>query len=369
MEGIMSLSDEINKMRQEIRTDGYPMSINEWISLYKNDEIDIHPEFQRFYRWSHEQKTRLIESIMLGIPIPPIFVSQRQDGVWDVVDGLQRLSTIYEFLGILKDEKNKRLPPLILEGTDYLPSLKGKKWNDEDEDISLTSEEKLIIKRSKLAASIILRESDEVAKYELFQRLNTGGSNLTDQEVRNCILVMQNREFYEWIRTLSQYAPFQDVINLSERPLQEQYDVELVLRFIIFSRIDKEELNRIGDVGVFITKKMVKMAKDTNFNHTMYENSFKKVFDLLMESTASDSFRRYTPSQNKFTSGFTLSIYEVMACGLGYNSNRLPKASEIEKKCRIIWNNNVFKQWSGSGITASRRLPRLIPLGRKHFKR
>jgi hypothetical protein len=365
----MSLSEEINKMRQEIRTDGYPMSINEWISLYQGEEIDIHPEFQRFYRWSHEQKTRLIESIMLGIPIPPIFVSQRKDGVWDVVDGLQRLSTIYEFLGILKDENGKKLPPLILEGTEYLPSLKGKRWDDRDEDVSLTSEERLLIKRSKLAASIILRESDEVAKYELFQRLNTGGSNLTDQEVRNCILVMQNRKFYEWIRSLSQYGPFQDAINLSERPLQEQYDVELVLRFIIFSRIELEELNRIGDVGLFITKKMVEMAKDAHFRSRLYEESFKSVFDLLLKSTASDSFRRYAPNKNKFTSGFTLSIYEVMACGLGYNSKNLPKADVIGSTCRKIWDNAVFKQWSGSGITASRRLPRLIPLGRKYFKK
>src|SRR5260370_31484095 len=99
----LSLQDQIDKKRKEIRSDAYPMSIGEWISLYESDppEIDIHPEFQRFYRWTEEQKTRFIESILLGIPIPTIFVSQREDGVWDVIDGLQRLSTIYEFVGIL----------------------------------------------------------------------------------------------------------------------------------------------------------------------------------------------------------------------------------------------------------------------------
>src|SRR5664279_5443079 len=100
----MSLEEEIGAKRKEIRTDGYPMSIGEWISMYEKNEIDIHPEFQRFYRWSEAQKTSLIESLLLGIPIPPVFVSQRRDGVWDVVDGLQRLSTIYQFVGILKDE-------------------------------------------------------------------------------------------------------------------------------------------------------------------------------------------------------------------------------------------------------------------------
>ena len=65
----MSLIDEIDSRRREIRTDGYAMSIGEWISLYEKKELDIHPEFQRFFRWSDTQKTNLIESILLGIPL------------------------------------------------------------------------------------------------------------------------------------------------------------------------------------------------------------------------------------------------------------------------------------------------------------
>ena len=110
----MPLNDEIDSMRKEIRTDGYGMSIGEWISLYENKEIDIHPEFQRFYRWSEIQKSNLIESILLGIPIPPIFVSQRKDGVWDVIDGLQRLSTLYQFVGVLKDENGNNVESIKL---------------------------------------------------------------------------------------------------------------------------------------------------------------------------------------------------------------------------------------------------------------
>lgn len=74
----MSLVDEINAKRKEIRTDSYAMSIGEWVAMYKESELDVHPEFQRFYRWTDIQKTNLIESILLGIPIPPIFVSQRK---------------------------------------------------------------------------------------------------------------------------------------------------------------------------------------------------------------------------------------------------------------------------------------------------
>ena len=115
----MSLIDQIDKKRKEIRTDGYPLSIGEWISMYEGKELDIHPEFQRFYRWSDSQKSSLIESILLGIPLPQIFVSQRKDGVWDVVDGLQRLSTIFQFVGILKDEKDKLVKPLKLKSTKW----------------------------------------------------------------------------------------------------------------------------------------------------------------------------------------------------------------------------------------------------------
>ena len=104
----MALQDEIIFKKKDISTDGYPMSIGELINLYKDGELDIHPEFQRFFRWTPTQRTKLIESILLGIPIPSIFVSQRKDGVWDVVDGLQRLSTIFEFIGILKRKISTR---------------------------------------------------------------------------------------------------------------------------------------------------------------------------------------------------------------------------------------------------------------------
>jgi len=136
----MSLQEEIDKKRQEIHTDSYSMSIGEWISLYQQNELDIHPDFQRFFRWSEHQKSTFIESILLGIPIPPIFVNQREDGILDVIDGVQRLSTIYEFVGILKpDSQAEDAHSFSLQKTIYLPSLEGKKWDDpDDEPNSLT---------------------------------------------------------------------------------------------------------------------------------------------------------------------------------------------------------------------------------------
>ncbi|GAB3231600.1 DUF262 domain-containing protein [Pseudaeromonas pectinilytica] len=117
------LNEQIDKKRKEIFTDSYPMSIGELSNLYRDGEIYINPEFQRFYRWTHEQKVKLIESILLGIPLPSIFVAQRSDGVWDLVDGLQRMSTILSFMGVLKGPDGRLLPPLTLLATDDIPGL------------------------------------------------------------------------------------------------------------------------------------------------------------------------------------------------------------------------------------------------------
>ena len=364
----MSLYDEVSEKRREIRTDGYAMSIGEWIALYENKELDIHPEFQRFYRWTPSQKTNLIESILLGIPIPPIFVSQRSDGVWDVVDGLQRLSTIYQFVGVLKDINGNNIEPLELTGTKYLPSLMGKKWNNPDNiDNSLTQEIRLIIKRSKINVSVILKESDEAAKYDLFQRLNTGGTNLSPQEVRNCILVMLNKDFFRWLQELSQYEPFRECIALSDRPIDESYDIELALRFVVFSKINEADLSNIGDVGIYLTEKMSAIAVNKKFDQQYWDILFKKTFDMLVKKVGDKAFKRFSKEKSKFLGGFLLSQFEVVAFGLAYNIENVTESLDIENSISSIWLDQQYTEWSGAGMTATRRLPRLIPYGRRLF--
>jgi uncharacterized protein with ParB-like and HNH nuclease domain len=144
------LDQQVEDRRKEIHTDSYPMSIGEIINLYTEGDLDIHPEFQRIYRWSQGQKSRLIESILLGIPLPSFFVAQREDGIWDVVDGLQRLSTIFSFLGIYKNEEGKLEDSLKLTGTDYLPDLEGKYWSEDQSENHLSKELQRAFKRKKL---------------------------------------------------------------------------------------------------------------------------------------------------------------------------------------------------------------------------
>jgi uncharacterized protein with ParB-like and HNH nuclease domain len=366
----MPLQEEIDKTRQEIRTDGYSMSIGEWISLYQSNEIDIHPEFQRVFRWSDHQKSTFIESILLGIPIPPIFVSQREDGVWDVVDGVQRLSTIYEFVGLLtRDDQEENTHPVALQETTYLPSLKGKKWDDpNDTDNSLTQAQRLLIKRAKIAVNIVEKESDEMIKYELFQRLNTGGSVATHQEVRNCMLLMLNKNLYELIRSLANYEPFKNCIALIDRLYEEQYDMELVLRFIILFDKDLEIIKKLGDdVNDFLTKAMREMALDKQLDYSHIEKAFKTTFDILNETTGDNSFKVYKSEENRFLGGFLLSAFEVVALGIGYNYKNPPPKNQIDNRIKRIWSNTTYKKWSGAGVNADRRLRSLIPLGRREF--
>lgn len=386
----MSLQDQIDKMRSEIRTDDYSMSIGEWMSLYRDSELDIHPEFQRFFRWSMSQKTKLIESILLGIPIPPIFVSQREDGKWDVIDGLQRLGTIFEFAGILRSDNGDLLPPLVLEATKYLPHLENRVWDEEIlkkvipqvEQRSLfhiegaplpltpfSSAQRLFVKRSKIGVSIILKESDEKSKYELFQRLNTGGTQLSNQEVRNCLLIMTNRDIYEWIANLSKDPNFQLCTPLTETAIQEQYNLELILRFLVLRRV--QDISNLGtDVNEFLTEEMLLFAQSDQFNTYSEEEAFRKTFEILAKAMGENCFKRYVPDKDKFMGGFLIPAFETIAAGVGYNYEKLLSESSdlIINKIKELWTNQeIFSNYARGGIPATTRLRQLVPLGREVF--
>jgi Protein of unknown function DUF262 len=369
-EKVDTLQSEIDQKRQEITSDRYSMSIGEWISLYQQGEIEIHPEFRRFFRWSDYQKTKLIESILLGIPMPSIFVSQQEDGIWDVVDGLQRLSTIYEFVGILKDEEGKRLPPLVLQKTKYLPSLAGKLWEDEEHPEGSTKGfspiQRLLIKRAKIDVNILLKESQSFSKYELFQRLNTGGSISTPQELRNCILMSLNSNLYRWIKQLSTNENFQLCISLNEKSIDEQYDIEILCKFLIFRISDESNMREIIDLDTFLTEKIQELANNPIFNYEEEEAAFEKTFQLLADCLASDSFRKYDIAKQKFIGGFLLASFEAIALGIGYNYQHYNATClQIRNKIIEIWSNPDFT--SALRNSTRTRLPKLISLGRKIF--
>ena len=369
----MGLEQEISERRAEVRSDGYSMSIGELISIYRDGELDIHPEFQRFYRWSDEQKSRLIESILLGIPIPSIFVSQREDGVWDVIDGLQRLSTIFELIGDLKKPDGGKRPMLTLRGTKYLPSLEGKKWNDENPDMSIGGANRLIIRRAKMDMRIILRESSEASKYELFQRLNAGGARLSEQELRNAILVMIKPDAFRWVESLSQDDNFQSCITLSDRMLRERYDMELATRFLTLRILPENELRSIRDLGVFLTDKIVEFAQSPEYEDAKAkeERAFRDTFAYLARSLGDKSFKKYDAANGRHSGGFLISAFEPIALGVGFNCENYGSdgvSEAIAKESGKLWSNPDFLKNSGMGVSASTRIPANVPLGRRVFK-
>lgn len=199
------LQREIEEAMRLVKTDAYQMSVGEVVNMYRDGEISINPDFQRLFRWDIGQKSRLIESMLLGIPLPSIFVFEKEDSTWELIDGLQRVSTILEFMGELEEpDSSRKKAPTALVSTKYLPSLGGTVWEESDlvgeinleEQKPLSSSEKLAIKRSRLSVEILKRPSDNATKYDLFQRLNSGGTVANSQELRNCIIIMVNRSYF-----------------------------------------------------------------------------------------------------------------------------------------------------------------------------
>jgi uncharacterized protein with ParB-like and HNH nuclease domain len=356
------LDRQIEKHKKEIHSDSYPMSIGEAVNMYVEGELDIHPEFQRVYRWTLSQKSKFIESILLGIPIPSFFVAQRDDGVWDLVDGLQRLSTILSFMGELKDENDHQLPSLTLSTGGYLTELEGANWNDES---TISKPLKLSFRREKIDFKIIKKESTADTKYDLFRRLNTGGSTLSDQEVRNCLLLMTNKPFYEWLVCLSQEQNFMNTTPLSDDKYSEQYNLELIVRFLVFysgnwSTITSAE---ISDIGEFLNDKIVYLAQDDLYNMNETEKIFSKSFELINNALGGDAFRKYYSVDNKHKGGFSIALFEAISIGVARNVEAISRlnAVQLKKKIEEFSTNLEFTSASGSGIRGNTRISRTIP--------
>ncbi|WP_211305490.1 DUF262 domain-containing protein [Xenorhabdus cabanillasii] len=269
------IKQELEIARQNIKTDGYSMSIGELINLYRDEELKLDPAFQRLFRWNNEQKTKLIESILIGIPIPEIFVAQKSDGTWHVVDGVQRLSTLLQLTGNLPDKEK-----LTMTSCKYIPSLVGKKWND------LPIETQRELKRTKLKINIILTQNSDEAQYELFQRLNTGGTSLSDQEVRNCLILMLSPDFFDVINNLKEYPNFKECLKLEDHHFEKEYHMELILRMFIgyYNKVNYNSYSPLSYVilSEFIDKETINLIRNADVHE--FSEVFRKTFDLLKNS-------------------------------------------------------------------------------------
>ncbi len=356
------LEEVLDQARQTVKTDSYPMSLGELSSMYEKGEIVLRPEYQRYFRWSHEQKSKLIESILIGLPLPSVFVAQDADGNWEVVDGMQRLSTIFDFMGILKPATTSNSYYQKFDGLSdelyYLPDFSGKKWDD------LSRRIQLDFKRTKLQLTILLRETDLEAKFELFQRLNSGGTSISGQELRNAIMAGSKPKILSWFENLSKDENFVAVCGLSERDLSVRMDVELVLRFVVFLSPAIEDLPKAKSVDVFLTSALRKILDDTEFNFDKYENLFRNTFKAIYEAWGKNALRYKT---NPGAGKFSISFFEAVALGLAQNLPQLPSSDEIKKRISKIGTEDEFRAASGSGKNAQRRIPELVGFGKTYF--
>jgi hypothetical protein len=377
----MDLQEEIDARSREIHTDRYSMSINEAIAMYEEKDLEIHPEFQRIFRWTLEQQSRLIESVFLGIPVPPIFVAQRGDGVWDVIDGVQRLSTLFRFAGVLKDDQNAADLPVPLLAGEYLTHMSGVVFADET-DLAEPSESVLVLsdaqrrffKRARLDFQIVQKESDEQAKYDLFQRLNSG-TRLSEQEARNCLAVMLDAKFARWLDALSEYPSYVATVDISERREQEAYDVESVLRYLCIVNTPVDVLMRMGDVGEFLTSRMRDFIEDPAFDREVQQQRFHFVFDVLASALGAKAFKRYDRAADDFKGRFSISAFEAIASGVALNAPYWESMDEHERLIQLrecaaaVWEDDTFDERAGGGKAANRRIPFMAQVGARIFAR
>ncbi len=351
----MSILKQVKQSRSEVVTDSYEMSVGELISMFKAEEIIIKPAYQRLFRWDETRKTRFIESIILGIPTPPIFVYQDESGIWELVDGLQRISTIMQFLGLLPGKEE-----LILEGTNKVPDLRDMTWKSLDQSLQL------YIKRTRIRVEILKSESNPLAKYELFQRLNTGGASLTEQEVRTCVMIMMNDKFYNWIEELAKDKNYIATTPMSDEQKCRQYNIELIVRFICYRNIP---YTTKVDLHEYLDKGIEKIIQNKKFSKTNEANVFRETFRLLNEATGKSSFLKH--DGERFKGQLLITKYEAIAIGVANNLDSITARSNalafLKTKIKKLEDHKTYKKNSGSGVRASSRLSELLRFGNSYF--
>jgi hypothetical protein len=215
-----------------IRVDTKTFSVSMVNQMIKDNEIDLSPDFQRGFVWTDiTRKSRLIESLLLRIPIPAFYFSQDEEGLFQVVDGVQRLTVLSSFMN--NEFKLKNL--------EYLTECNGK-WfmrTDKYKKDNLDSIYTRRIEQTQLFINIIDPQTPGRVKYDIFKRINTGGRALNNQEIRNCLANAGTRQL------LHELSGSQSFLMATRGSISHtrMADEELILRFIAFYLIDHQKTN------------------------------------------------------------------------------------------------------------------------------
>lgn len=374
-EKIINLEKEVSDERRRLSTDRMDISFGELINLYKNNELIIRPEYQRLFRWTSEQKTALIESILLSIPIPPIFVSEDKDGLWELVDGLQRVSTFISFFGELDsnvtdfqylansvEESDEIEDEQLEEDTDVKRENENSinihnKWELQKGGLlkalegfnidTIPNSLKINLKRAVCRVEILRGESNVSMKYELFKRLNSGGSKLTPQEIRNAIYRGTDPKLNELTLELSQHPLFVKLTDLSKMKKQELYDQELVLRFIAFyNNISNVNENTENFLNNFMEKYVSGEKIDLEFYKSLFIDTLTLIDSLDDDKIFRNNRNLFVPAEFE---GITVSIAQNI------EKYRTDKKLLLEK-IQLLKNDIDFKRFSGSASNSKSRI-------------
>ncbi|MGW0293319.1 DUF262 domain-containing protein [Streptomyces tuirus] len=307
--------EAVDEKISAIRTQSLDFSFNELADMYADGELIIKPDFQRMFRWSEGAQARFIESLLLELPIPPIFLIERDDRIYELIDGLQRFSSYLHFRGQLKMDGEK-LPPLVLSDCDIVKELNGHTYKD------LPRALEIKLKRSYVRAEILRKESDPRLRYYMFKRLNTGGERLTEQEVRNATIRLLSNRFNAFIVDLSEDENFKECIDsVNENAILRKFDQELVLRFFALRNWGEEYKHDVAD---FLTEYMEAVSDDadpTPFDYEREREAFRKTFLVIKRISdildyGSKIFGSYDPRKNQVRGQFSVFHFEGIAIGL-----------------------------------------------------
>ena len=236
-----ALEQKYSKEMRQIVSQKIDLPISTLPEMIK-EQIDLNPGFQRRDRWDQEKRSRFIESIIMNVPIPPVFLGEDEYGSYVVLDGRQRLTAINEFLSNTYKLKSLKV----------WEDLNGQSYND-------LQKKKLAaaITRRFVPAVVILKESSPQVKYDVFDRLNTGGVTAETMEIRNAVFQGAFNELIRELASLPNFRRLWDIPNdqaeLEKNPLyRKMSDLELVLRFFALLHFDRMNMKFKDYLGDFM---------------------------------------------------------------------------------------------------------------------
>ena len=297
------LNDQLNRLKRAVSFNSYDMAIRQIIDMVETGLIDIAPEYQRHFVWKEQRESELIESVLLGIPIPNVYMATNNDGTWEVVDGVQRISTLLHFVGGAKLlKKIGKREPLKIIGLQKLTALNGLTFDQ------LPQPQQFQFQTRPLRLTALNDKSDPIVRYDLFERLNTGGVSLHPQEIRNCVF---RGPFKDILKDLSKDKEFRKVYRPRNTDQREADLEEAVLRFFAFL----ERYRSFGHiVNSFLNDYMVERNK-TPADQRMVQ-LFHRTMKFLSGELPDGVRRKQTTSPTN--------LYEAVAVGCALALQKKP---------------------------------------------